>query len=355
MVPKISIIMPVYNAGEYLSAAIDSVLAQSFCDFELILVNDGSTDNSGKNADEYVQKDSRICVLHRPNSGISATRNAGIKAAAGDYVAFMDADDLLHPDTLKDNYDLICQHSADWLKFGKFEVAMDGGKVLSQKAQSLTQAVYEGKQITDNLLKLQAEGAMSVVWNSLVSRQTLLDSGMLFDTSFATTHEDVDFCERLAGVCRKLVVNPKCYYYHCARPGISISSKYSEDKIRAFLVSMARSNERYAKYGIDSPETDPDYIYVETKQIVVNVCQKLNDAGEILSANEKREILQQYYKNPAFDRYKRIGVSCLWNRSKKLFAYALLFRAKFFTLLLLMDKTSRKLVRWIRKIRRAKA
>lgn len=355
MAPRISIIMPVYNAGEYLASAIESVQAQTMTDFELILVDDGSTDTSGAVCDSYAAADSRIRVLHRPNSGISATRNAGIDAAIGQYVGFMDADDLLHPDTLMDNYALITQQNADWLKFGKYEVAMEGNTVLHKKAQPLTEAVYEGKEITRTLLKLQAEGAMSIVWNSLVDRRTLCDSGIRFDTSFVTTHEDVDFCERLAGVCKKLVVNPKCYYYHCARPGISISSKYSADKIRVFLISMERSNNRYIQYGIDTPETDPDYIYVITKQIVVNVTQKLNDAGKTLSLTDKLETLRKYINSPVFERYKRIPVSCLWNRSKKLFIYALLFRAKCFTSLLLVDKTSRKLVRWIRKIRRTKA
>ena len=354
MAPKISIIMPIYNAGEYLAPAIQSVQAQTMSDFELILVDDGSTDTSAAVCDHYAAEDSRIRVIHRPNSGISATRNSGIDAALGEYVGFMDADDLLHPDTLKDNYALITQQGADWLKFGKYEVAMEGTRILNQKEQPLTEAIYEGSEITGNLLKLQAEGAMSIVWNSLVDRQTLCDSGIRFDTSFVSTHEDVDFCERLAGFCKRLVINPKCYYYHCARPGISISSKYSADKIRAFLVSMERSNDRYVQYGINTPETDPDYIYVMTKQIVVNVAQKLNDAGKRLSWADKLETLRQYDSSLAFERYKRIRVDCLWSRSKKLFAYALFFRMKCFRTLLLMDKTSRNLVRWIRKIRRAK-
>lgn len=351
---KISIIVPVYNAQPFLDAAIESVLNQTMQEFELILVNDGSIDASGEICDRYAAADSRVRVIHRPNSGISTTRNAGIAAATGEYIGFMDADDALHPDTLLDNYNLIKAHNADWLKFGKFEVQIVDGKVLSKKEQPLTEAIYEGKQITDNLLRLQAEGAMSIVWNSLVSRQTLIDSGIQFDVSFLTTHEDVDFCERLAGECKKLVVNPKCYYYHCARPGISISSRYSEDKLRSFLDSMGRSNLRYQQYGIETSETDPDYIYVMTKQVVTNACQKLNEAGKLLNSKQKRQALREYYDSPIFDRYMRIDVKHLWSRSKKLYLYCLLFKAGKFRLLLCMDKVSRKLVYWLRMLRSSK-
>lgn len=351
MAPKISLVVPVYNAEPYLPAAIESVQKQTMSDFELILVNDGSTDGSGGVCDRYAAEDPRIRVIHRPNSGISATRNAGIDAAVGEYIGFMDADDMLHPDTLRDNYAWITQQDADWLKFGKIEVSIEGDTVRNKKEQPLTEAVYEGEQITRNLLKLQAEGAMSIVWNSLVSRQRLLDAGIRFDTSFISTHEDVDFCERLAAVCSKLAVNPKCYYYHCARPGVSISSRYSPDKLQAFLDSMEKSNARYAQYGIDTAETDPDYIYVQTKQIVVNVCQKLNDAGKQLSLREKRATLKKYRHSPVFARYRRIPVKYLWNRSKKLFVYSLLFKAELYGTLLLADKLSRSLVRWIRKMR----
>lgn len=351
MEPRISIVMPVYNAEAFLADAIGSLQAQTFREWELIAVNDGSTDGSGQVLDTLAAKDSRIRVLHRENCGISATRNAGMAAALGEYVGFMDADDRLHPALLQDNYRLIRSSGADWLKFGKIEVQIVDGRVLSQREQPLTEGTYCGAEITRNLLKLQAQGAMSVVWNSLVSRQTLINSGIGFDTAFLTTHEDVDFCERLAGVCQKLVVNPKCYYYHCARPAISISSRYSEDKLQAFLHSMERSNLRYRDYGIDGEAYDPQYLYVMTKQVVANACHKLNEAGRQLTGSQKRQVLKMYYQSPVFARYLRIHPKHLWRQSKKLYLYALLFRGRQFRLLLCADKLSRKLVYWIRRAR----
>ncbi len=91
--PKISVIVPVYNAEKWLNRCVDSILAQTFTDFELILVNDGSTDTSGQICDSYAATDQRIRVIHKPNGGVSSARNAGINIATGSLIAFVDADD----------------------------------------------------------------------------------------------------------------------------------------------------------------------------------------------------------------------------------------------------------------------
>ena len=97
----VSIIVPVYNAEKAIGKCIESILSQEFTDFELLLINDGSKDNSGAVLDEYAAKDSRIRVIHKTNSGVSATRNLGLKEAKGDYIQFLDADDWMTSDSTK--------------------------------------------------------------------------------------------------------------------------------------------------------------------------------------------------------------------------------------------------------------
>ena len=92
---KISVIVPVYNVEQYVGECIESILSQSFYDIELILINDGSKDNSGSMCDEYAKKDNRIKVIHKKNEGVSIARNIGIKNASGKYIAFVDSDDLV--------------------------------------------------------------------------------------------------------------------------------------------------------------------------------------------------------------------------------------------------------------------
>ena len=96
--PELSVIVPVYKVEKYLSKCIDSILAQTFTDFELILIDDGSPDRCGEICDEYAAKDSRIIVIHQQNKGVSAARNAGLEIAKGKYIGFVDSDDWIEPE-----------------------------------------------------------------------------------------------------------------------------------------------------------------------------------------------------------------------------------------------------------------
>lgn len=96
----ISVIIPVYNVEEYISECIESVIAQSYNNLEIILVNDGSTDSSGESCDRYAAKDSRIRVIHKENGGQSSARNAGLEVASGEWIVFVDSDDVVHKELI---------------------------------------------------------------------------------------------------------------------------------------------------------------------------------------------------------------------------------------------------------------
>ena len=114
---KISVIIPVYNVEKYLARCLDSLLAQTFTDFEAICVNDGSPDGSANILSEYAKKDSRIKVITQENQGLSGARNSGLKVATGDYIYFLDSDDCIHPQTLEIAYHFITEHNADMVCF----------------------------------------------------------------------------------------------------------------------------------------------------------------------------------------------------------------------------------------------
>ena len=97
--PKVSVIVPVYNIEKLLQRCIDSILAQTFTDFELLIIDDGSKDKSGEICDEYAEKDARIRVFHKQNGGVSSTRNLGRDEAKGKYIAFVDSDDFIYRST----------------------------------------------------------------------------------------------------------------------------------------------------------------------------------------------------------------------------------------------------------------
>lgn len=103
MEPLLSVIVPVYNVEEYLRECIDSIMSQSYRNMEIILVDDGSTDKSGSICDEYTNKDNRITTIHKSNGGLSSSRNTGIEAASGDYITFVDSDDVILGENVFDN------------------------------------------------------------------------------------------------------------------------------------------------------------------------------------------------------------------------------------------------------------
>lgn len=108
----ISVIVPVYNVEEYLPTCIESILNQTYKDLEILLIDDGSTDNSGKICDKYAKEDGRCIVVHQPNKGVSEARNTGLKHATGEYISFIDGDDYIHPQMLEILYNEIKKTSS---------------------------------------------------------------------------------------------------------------------------------------------------------------------------------------------------------------------------------------------------
>ena len=110
---KLSVIMPVYKAEEYIYKAVDSILNQTYANLEVILVDDGSPDNCGKICDEYAEKDSRVKVIHKKNGGQADARNFGIEAASGEFIGFVDSDDYIEPYMYQEMIDYMQQNSLD--------------------------------------------------------------------------------------------------------------------------------------------------------------------------------------------------------------------------------------------------
>ena len=111
--PKISVIVPVYNVQNYLRQCLDSIIGQSFSNFEMICINDGSTDDSPQILEQYAALDSRIRIISQPNRGLSAARNAGLAQATAEYIFFIDSDDYIEPDTLEKLFDTARRTGAD--------------------------------------------------------------------------------------------------------------------------------------------------------------------------------------------------------------------------------------------------
>lgn len=225
--PKISVILPVYNVDEYLSKCLDSILAQTFVDFEVILVNDGSTDNSANICEEYVLKDSRVHAYHQNNSGVSSARNRGIEKSKGEYICFIDSDDWVEShylsdflfDNLENDNSLVIQtyiyyeytnepHKSNW-RFTDYE-----------------HQFYQGADIVKALLLsnffVSKDGGPV---GKLFQKKTINQYNIRFTTNISA-YEDVIFSLKyISKVDSLFISNGKNYHYLHRKSHISLSRK----------------------------------------------------------------------------------------------------------------------------------
>lgn len=195
--PAITIIMLIYNRETLVSRAIESVLAQTFADFEYIIVNNGSSDRSGVIADEYAQKNSRIRVLHRARGNIGSGRNAGLDAAKGEYIAFIDDDDWVEPDFLEFLYNLATENNADVAICGATDKKFDEKRIMTAE-----------------------EALMELLWRKKynVAFPAKLFKGSLFaGIRFSETlkYDDIELMPRMIGRARRVAYHglPKYTFY----------------------------------------------------------------------------------------------------------------------------------------------
>lgn len=177
---KLSIIIPIYNTEAYLPKCIDSILSQSFTDYELILIDDGSIDNSGAICDNYAQQDNRIKVFHQKNGGLSSARNTGLDHAQGEWIYFVDSDDELKLNGLQTLVDCISD-DVDCVMGGYEQYDLDGNLIETEKKH---ETLTLSKQ--DSLLVLFPEHTiiysyLGYVWNRLFRKRIIQDHSLRFD------------------------------------------------------------------------------------------------------------------------------------------------------------------------------
>ena len=215
--PLLSIIVPVYDVERYLPKCIDSILAQTFTDFELILVEDGSPDNCSALCDAAATKDARIRVIHQKNGGLSAARNAGLDAARGTWIGFVDSDDYIAPEMYEVLYKAVQSTGADLALCDYAEVDETGAPCQSMHIR-LEKKDFTGR----DLLKNATDSTIQPAWNKLYRRdvfaQLRYPEGKL--------NEDLFLIPEVCLQIQKAVVVPKALYYYVQRgSGIMNGSK----------------------------------------------------------------------------------------------------------------------------------
>lgn len=230
---KISIIVPVYNVEKYLENCIESILNQTFKDYELILVNDGSTDKSGEICDDYKKKDSRIRVIHKANGGLSSARNEGLNVACGQYIGFVDSDDSIHPRMYEILYDLIQKYKAD-ISYCNYKNTYDLINKQHEEIKFMEVSEMNNIQAINSLYEDYIGVKLVVAWNKLYNKDLFND----LRYKVGRIHEDEFMAHRILYKCNKIVyVNTEMYYY-LQREG-SIMSKLSDKRRVDKLLSQS--------------------------------------------------------------------------------------------------------------------
>lgn len=240
MYPLISVIVPVYNVEKYLGRCLDSIIAQSYNNLEIILVDDGTRDNSDKICDEYAQKDSRIKVLHTENGGLSAARNRGLKIITGDYVAFVDSDDYIAENMIEKLFDAIKSNNADISICNPIHIFDDNKaefdntnkeSVIYSPIEAIKEMWYQTSFLPSAWAKL---------FNAELFKETKYTEGIIF--------EDIDIMHEVFIKANKIAYLPQGLYAYIHRENSITTQKFSEKDF--YILNICRKITDFAKeYG----------------------------------------------------------------------------------------------------------
>src|SRR5690606_34237575 len=238
--PKVSVVVPVYNVEKYIDRCMESLLHQTLIDIEVILVNDGSPDNSPLICDEYAKKDRRVKVVHKLNGGLGYARNSGIEIAKGEYIAFVDSDDYVDTNMYKTLYDVAKNNDSDTVFCG-FNRELKKGKFFPvSECKELVQ--HEGEEEIGKLLldfiaskpedSVERKYAMSV-WHGIYKLDIIRENNIRFVSEREYASEDLPFQIDFFKKANRINFIPDVFYYYCYNDS-SLTKTFVQDKYFRF-------------------------------------------------------------------------------------------------------------------------
>lgn len=224
MHPLVSIIVPIYNSEKYLERCIDSILSQEYTHFELLLMDDGSTDRSPQICDQFAAQDTRIKVIHKENSGVSDTRNKALDLAQGDYIQFLDSDDWITPDATKNFVHSAVSNGCDLVVSAFYRVIGDS---FSPKSSIDKEGLLTRAEFADEMMDNPADFYYGVLWNKLFKRN-------IIEKYHIRMEKDISWCE-------DFIFNLE-YLRHCRVIFSLKTPTYYYVKVKGSLVNSQGSN-----------------------------------------------------------------------------------------------------------------
>ena len=231
----ISVVVPIYNVEKYLEKCIDSIINQTYKDLEIILVDDGSTDSSGKIADKYAKLDSRIKVIHKSNGGLSDARNKGLKIASGKYVSFVDSDDFISNDMLDYLYKLLKENNSE-ISVCNFQQFSSEEEIINEANNKIGKS---NNYLNEEILQILLKGDITYgdyAWNKLY----LLELFHNVQYPVGKKMEDIGTTYKLYFYAKKITIGPEKKYYYYKRS----DSILGKSDIKVFQDKLELSIER---------------------------------------------------------------------------------------------------------------
>lgn len=301
----VSIIIPIYNIEDYLPRCLDSILAQTYQDIEIICINDGSTDRSGEICDCYQQKDTRIIVQHQENKGVSSARNVGLSICRGDWISFVDGDDWIASDMIENLYNQAQANSSQIAIIGYAMVWGVGGKLQKVSDESLQLVMNHDEALSEFFSQRLFKGFM---WDKLFKKE--LFDGISFPENISFM-EDVSIGYKLFDKCTIVSYNGKIGYFYLQREGSATNNDFNPLRTQSAIDVLQEMIEFCINKGYDyREELSARYVMINFLAIV-GIYSLKNDkyvsleARYLQSIRKKKKYINSHYINC----YNR---TCLW-------------------------------------------
>ena len=285
----ISVIVPIYNTKPYLQACLDSILAQDIqVPYEVLLIDDGSTDGGGEVCDEYAAKDERVRVFHQENQGLSAARNTGIDAARGRYYAFVDSDDVVLPAYLRTLYEACEKHDA-YMALCAVEDVQENGQSCDPpySTHPAQEGVFRGKDLL-NQFYTPSGTVYTVAWNKLYRAEVW----KLLHYPEGRLHEDDFVAHRLFWRCDKVVCVDTVLYHYRLRGG-SICRTTLKPQAFDAVDGLADRYRFYVENNADRSVIDAAYAACWRRYLYLCAQVRQNPTPELVKAISKEQFLMQ--------------------------------------------------------------
>lgn len=297
----VSVIVPIYNVQDYIERCVHSIIEQTYHNIEILLIDDGSTDDSGKLADEYAEKDERIKVFHKKNGGLSDARNYGFAVSTGEYVCFIDSDDFIHRDYVKCLLTICKEQNCD---IAQCDYIRTSGEIGPDSDLDDRVYVFNNIQMLNNLYGKQYIKTV-IVWNKMYDRKLFSD----IEFPVNKIHEDEATTYKLFYKANKIGVTEKVLYYYYQRPNSIMQNRYNLKRLD-ILWAIDQRRKFFGEKGLI------DLYYKDNYKMLTKILKSYYEVVCAEGISQKRIILKKLKM-----KYKEVYIEskdAKWTKKRRL-------------------------------------